>query len=103
MSSSYFAISLIKQSNMPKEQLAIFLLNISKEALCDFLNELGILNKPTNLTKNKMIELIINDGVITAGNSINILTNNTERIRINESLSIINNEYNKNNKSKMYK
>ena len=28
MSSSYFAISLIKQSNMPKEQLAIFLLNV---------------------------------------------------------------------------
>ena len=40
MSSSYFAISLIKQSNMPKEQLAIFLLNISKEALCDFLRNI---------------------------------------------------------------
>ena len=32
MSSSYFAISLIKQSNMPKkEKLSIFLLNVSKE------------------------------------------------------------------------
>ena len=38
MSSSYFAISLIKRSNMPKEQLAVFLLNVLKEALCDFLN-----------------------------------------------------------------
>ena len=83
MSSSCYVISLIKQSNMPKEQLAIFLLNVSKETLCDSLNESGLLNKPTNLTKNKMIELIINDGVITTGNSINILTNNTERLTIN--------------------
>ena len=84
MSSSYFAISLIKRSNMTKEQLAIFLLNISKEALSDFLNESGILNRPTNFTRNKMIEIIINDGVLTKGNEINILTNNTERIRIQD-------------------
>ena len=84
MSSSYFAISLIKRSNMTKEQLAISLLNISKEALSDFLNESGILNRPTNFTRNKMIELIINDGVLTKGNEINILTNNTERIRIQD-------------------
>ena len=83
MSSSYFAISLIKQSNIPEEQLAILLLNVSKEALSDFLNESGLLNKPTNLTKNKMIELIINDGVIATGNSINIITNNAERLTIN--------------------
>ena len=83
MSSSCYVISLIKQSNMPKEQLAIFLLNVSKEILCDSLNESGLLNKPTNLTKNKMIELIINDGVIATGNSINIVTNNTERLTIN--------------------
>ena len=84
MSSSYFAVSLIKRSNMTKEQLAILLLNISKEALSDFLNESGILNRPTNFTRNKMIELIINDGVLTKGNEINILTNNTERIRIQD-------------------
>ena len=30
-----------------------------------------------------MIELIINEGVITTSNSINILTNNTERLTIN--------------------
>ena len=84
MSSSYFAVSLIKRSNMTKEQLAVLLLNISKEALSDFLNESGILNRPTNFTRNKMIELIINDGVLTKGNEINILTNNTERIRIQD-------------------
>ena len=39
MSSSYFAISLIKQSNMPKEELAIFLLNVSKEVLSEYLND----------------------------------------------------------------
>ena len=83
MSSSYFAISLIKQSNLPKEQLAIFLLNISKEALCDFLNESGILNKPHNLTKNKMIELIINCNMLRNNNEINTITDGTERIRIN--------------------
>ena len=80
MSSSYFATSLIKQSNIPEEQLAILLLNVSKEALFGFLNEWGLLNKPTNLTKNKMIGSIIEDGVITTGNSINIPTNNTERL-----------------------
>ena len=51
---------------MPKEQLAVFLLNVSKQALSDFLNESGLLNKTTNL-KKKMIELIINDGIITTG------------------------------------
>ena len=44
MSSSFYAISLIKISNMPKEQLAIFLLNLSKESLCDFLNESRLIN-----------------------------------------------------------
>ena len=31
-----------------------------------------------------MIELIINDGVITMDNAINILANNTKRIRFHE-------------------
>ena len=29
-----------------------------------------------------MIELIINDGILTTGNAINILSNNTERLTI---------------------
>ena len=73
---------MIKQSNLPKEQLAIFLLNISKEALCDFLNESEILSKPNNLTKNKTIELIINDRMLTTGNAMNILSNSAERLNI---------------------
>ena len=84
MSSSYFAISLIKRSNISKEQLAIFLLNVSKEALSDYLNDLKMINSPTNLTKSKMIELIINDGILTTGNGINILSSNTERFKIHD-------------------
>ena len=55
MPSSYFAISLIKQSNISKEQLAIFLFNISKEALHDYLNESKTLNQHNQhkLTKKK--------------------------------------------------
>ena len=67
---------------MPKEQFAIFSLNLSKEALYDFLNESRLIDKSHNLTKNKMIELIINCDVID-NDRVNALTNNTERMRIN--------------------
>ena len=67
---------------MPKEQFAIFSLNLSKEALHDFLNESRLIDKSHNLTKNKMIELIINCDVID-NDRVNALTNNTERMRIN--------------------
>ena len=39
MTPSHKAITLIKQSDMTKEQLTIFLPNISKEALLDYLIE----------------------------------------------------------------
>ena len=83
MSSSFYAISLIKRSNMSNKQLAIFLLNLSKESLCDFLNESRLIDKSHNVTKNKMIQLIINCDVINNNNNaINLITNDTERIRI---------------------
>ena len=82
MSPSYKAISLIKQSDMTKEQLTIFLLNVSKEALFDYLMESKILNNSTRLSKNKMIELIINNGVTTVNKKINILPINTEKMKI---------------------
>ena len=67
---------------MPKEQLAIFLLNLSKESLSDFFNELRLVDKSHNLTKNEMIELIINCDVINNNNNaINLITNDTEKIR----------------------
>ena len=71
---------MIKQSNLPKEQLAIFLFNLSKEALCDFLNEAKILNKTINLTKNKMIELIFNCNATISNNKVNRITNGEERL-----------------------
>ena len=86
MSSSFYAISLIKRSNMLKEQFAISLLNLSKEALCDFLNESRLIDKSHNITKNKMIELIINCDMID-NNRINTITNETERLRINNAQS----------------
>ena len=86
MSSSIYAISLIKRSNMLKEQFAISLLNLSKEALCDFLNESRLIDKSHNITKNKMIELIINCDMID-NNRINTITNETERLRINNAQS----------------
>ena len=86
MSSSFYAISLIKRSNMLKEQFAISLLNLSKEALCDFLNESRLIDKSHNITKNKMIELIINCDMID-NNRINAITNETERLRINNAQS----------------
>ena len=71
---------------MPKEQLAILSLNLSKESLCDFLNESRLVDKSHNLTKHKMIELIINcDMINNNNNAINLITNVTERIRIDDS------------------
>ena len=73
---------MVKQSNLPKKQLAIFLFNLSKEALCDFLNEAKILNKTINLTKNKMIELIFNCNATKSNNKVNRITDGEERLRL---------------------
>ena len=71
---------------MPKEQLAIFLLNLSKESLSDFFNELRLVDKSHNLTKNEMIELITKCDVINNNNNaINLITNDTEKIRTDNS------------------
>ena len=82
MSPSYHAISLIKQSDMTKEQMTMFLLNVSKEALIDYLIQSKLLNHSGGITKNKIIELIVNDGEITIDKEINILPINSEKMRI---------------------
>ena len=64
---------------MSKEQLAMFLFNISKEALHDYLNESKTLKNQHKLTKIKMIKLIINDTTITEKDIISSLTNNTKK------------------------
>ena len=81
MSPSYTAISFIKQSNMIREQITIFLLNESKEDLFDYLMESKILSNSTRISKTKVIELVITDGVITVDKEINILPINTEKMR----------------------
>ena len=50
---------------MTREQITIFLLNVSKEDLFDYLMESKILSNSTRISKTKMIELVITDGVIT--------------------------------------
>ena len=71
---------------MSKGQLAIFLLNLSKESLCDILNELILVDKSHNLTKNKMIELNTNRDVIkNNNNAINLITNDAEKISTDNS------------------
>ena len=62
----------------------MFLFNISKEALHDYLNESKTLKNQHKLTKNKMIELIINDTTITEKDITNSLTNNAGKINIRD-------------------
>ena len=74
MSSSYKIINIIKQSNISNYELSIFLNNISKEALVDYLIFSRLPTNPNKISKNKMTELIINDRVVlTANNDIDML------------------------------
>ena len=73
MCSSYKEIDIIKQSDRSNYELSIFLNNISKEALVDYLIFSRLPINPNKISKNKMIELIINDRVLTVNNDIDML------------------------------
>ena len=74
MCSSYKVINIIKQSDISNHELSIFLNNISKEALVDYLIFSRLPTNPNKISKNKMTELIINDRVVlTANNDIDML------------------------------
>ena len=73
MCSSYTAICIIKQSHVSNHELSIFLNNVSKEALVDYLIFSRLPIKPNKISKNKMIELIINNRLLTANNNIDML------------------------------
>ena len=73
MCSSYKVINIIKQSDISNYELSIFLNNVSKEALVDYLIFSRLPINPNKISKNKMIELIINDRVLTANNDIGML------------------------------
>ena len=84
MSSSYRAILILKQSELSNEQLEIFLHNLSKEALSEYLIKSNLLNKPSRLAKNEMIKLIVNDVMPIQDKEINIIPVNTEKMRIRD-------------------
>ena len=73
MCSSYKVINIIKQSDISNHELSIFLNNISKEALVDYLIFSRLPINPNKISKNKMIELIINDRVLTTNNDTDML------------------------------
>ena len=74
MCSLYKAINIIKPSDISNHELSIFLNKISKEALNDYLIYSKLPINPNKISKNKMIELIINDRVLTVNNDIDMLS-----------------------------
>ena len=82
MCSSYKAINIIKQSDIKNHELSIFLINISKEALVDYLIYWRLPINPNKISKNKMIEIIINDRVIQANNDIDMLSADINKLNV---------------------
>ena len=82
MNPSYKAIKIIKQSNISNHELAIFLNNISKEALVDYLIYSRLPINPNKLLKNKIIKLIINDRVFNVNNDIDMLSIDVNKLKI---------------------
>ena len=80
MCSSYKVINIIKKSDISNRELSIFLNNISKEALVDYLIFSRLPINPNKISKNKMIELIINDRVLTANNDIDMLATDVNKL-----------------------
>ena len=81
MCSSYKVINIIKQSDISNYELSIFLNNVSKEALVDYLIFSRLPINPNKISKNKMIELIINDRVLTANNDIDMPAIDVNKIK----------------------
>ena len=82
MCSSYKAIIIIKQSDISNHELSIFLNNISKEALVDYLIYSRLPINPNKISKNKMIEIIINDRAIKANNDTDLLAANVNKLNV---------------------
>ena len=82
MCSSYKAINIIKESDISNHGLSIFLNNISKEALVDYLIYSRLPINLNKISKNEMIEIIINDRVIEANNDIDMLSVNVSKLNV---------------------
>ena len=61
MTSSYLAISILKNSHMPEKQLRIFLSHISQQSLTEYLFKANIDNERRNMNKVDLIDMIISD------------------------------------------
>ena len=83
MCSPYKAINIItKESDISNHELSIFLNNISKEALGDYLIYSRLPFNPNKISNIKMIEIIINDRVIQANNDIDMLAVNVNKLNV---------------------
>ena len=81
MCSSCKAINIIRQSDISNHELSTFLNNISKEALVDYLIYSRLPINPNKISKNKMIEIII-DRVIQANNDIDMLAVDVNKLNV---------------------
>ena len=74
MTTAYLAISILKLSKIPNDQLKIFLTYVNQKALKEYLNITGIYGGKRNLTTLELIDLIINGNKSNSTNKNNELT-----------------------------
>ena len=74
MTTAYLAISILKNSKIPIDQLKIFLTYVNQKALKEYLYISNIYRGQKNLTTNELINLIINGNNTNNVNNINELT-----------------------------
>ena len=72
MTTAYLAISILKTSNIPIDQLKLFLTYVNQKALEEYVNITGIYKGKKNVTTLELIQLIIN------GNKSNNSNKNNE-------------------------
>ena len=72
MTTAYLAVSILKKSNIPIDQLKLFLTYVNQKALKEYLNITAIYKGKKNLTTLELIQLIIN------GNKSNNANKNNE-------------------------
>ena len=82
MCSSKKAINIIRQNDISNHELSIFLNNISKEALVDYLIYSKLPSNPNKISKNKIIEIIINARAIQANYDIDMLAVDVNKLNV---------------------
>ena len=84
MSSSYVAISLLKQCSLPDKQLRIFLSHLSQQSLKEYLSEANIYDGKSNINKVNLIDMII------SGKSKTIINTHDDKLTQKEISIILN-------------